>query len=147
MKKLIPSLDKAGITWTVENPFTSLLWETLYGQNVGAATSPPWSMTDGAFDTSLEVEYTPMLAKKKLAAPILEAIANAYKLPKVVRYLQGLKLSHSQAIAEAKQPTKAMSIHMIPEFSPCACLVQSALSNIFSVYTFSTCSWRLSKMW
>ena len=40
MRKLILLLDKAGVTWTVENPFTSLLWETSYWQDVEAATSP-----------------------------------------------------------------------------------------------------------
>ena len=157
MRKLILLLDKAGVTWTVENPFTSLLWETSYWQDVEAATSPfycelhncmfggqrlkrtclasnngaimslnvlcdgrhehaPWSMTDGVFDTSLEAEYTPMLAKA-LATTVLEAIANEYKLPNVVQYSKKLKLSHFQAIAAAKQPTKSMSMHMVPEYS------------------------------
>ena len=157
MRKLILQLDKAGITWTVENPFTSLLWETSYWRDVEEATSPfycelhncmfgcqrlkrtclasnngavmslnvlcdgrhehaPWSMTDGVFDTSLEAEYTPMLAKA-LATTILEAIANEYKLPNVVQYSKKLKLSHFHAIAAAKQPTKSMSMHMVPEYS------------------------------
>ena len=157
MRKLILQLDKAGITWTVENPFTSLLWETSYWRDVEEATSPfycelhncmfgcqrlkrtclasnngavmslnvlcdgrhehaPWSMTDGVFDTSLQAEYTPMLAKA-LATTILEAIANEYKLPNVVQYSKKLKLSHFHAIAAAKQPTKSMSMHMVPEYS------------------------------
>ena len=76
----------------------------------------PWSMTDGVFDTALEAEYTPMLAKA-LAAVVLEAIAKEYKLPNVVQYSKRLKLSHFQAIAAAKQPTKAMTMHLVPEFS------------------------------
>ena len=157
MRKLILLLDKAGVTWTVENPFTSLMWETSYWRDVEAATSPfycelhncmfggqrlkrtclasnngaimslnvlcdgrhehaPWSMTDGVFDTALEAEYTPMLAKA-LATTVLEALANEYKLPNVVQHSKKLKLSHFQAIAAAKQPTKSMSMHMVPEYS------------------------------
>ena len=157
MRKLILLLDKAGVVWTVENPFTSLLWETSYWRDIAAETDPfycelhncmfggrrlkrtclasnnkaimalnvlcdgrhehaPWSMTDGVFDTALEAEYTPMLAKA-LAAVVLEAIAKEYKLPNVVQYSKRLKLSHFQAIAAAKQPTKAMTMHLVPEFS------------------------------
>ena len=57
-----------------------------------------------------------MLAKA-LATTILEAIANEYKLPNVVQYSKKLKLSHFHAIAAAKQPTKSMSMHMVPEYS------------------------------
>ena len=76
----------------------------------------PWSMTDGVFDTALEGEYTPMLAKA-LATVVLEAIANEYKLPNVVQYSKRLKFSHFPAIAAAKQPTMAMIMHLVPEFS------------------------------
>ena len=170
MRKLILQLDKAGIVWTVENPLTSLLWETSYWSEIAAATDPfycelhncmfggqrlkrtclasnnkaimalnilcdgrhehaPWSMTNGVFDTALEAEYTPMLAKA-LASVILEAIASEYKLPNVVQFSKRLKLSHFQAIAAAKQPTKSMSMHMVPEFSHI--LVVSNLQSRFS---------------
>ena len=170
MRKLILQLNKAGIVWTVENPLTSLLWETSYWSEIAVATDPfycelhncmfggqrlkrtclasnnkaimalnilcdgrhehaPWSMTNGVFDTALEAEYTPMLAKA-LASVILEAIASEYKLPNVVQFSKKLKLSHFQAIAAAKQPTKSMSMHMVPEFSHI--LVVSNLQSRFS---------------
>ena len=47
----------------------------------GSHEHAPWSITNGVFDTSLEAEYTPKLAKA-LATAILEAIANRYKLQK-----------------------------------------------------------------
>ena len=171
MRKLFLLLDKAGIVWTVENPFTSLLWETSYRREIAAETDPfycelhncmfggqrmkrtclasnnkaimalnvpcnsrhayaPWSMTDGVFDTALEGEYTPMLAKA-LATVVLEAIANEYKLPNVVQYSKRLKLSHFQAIAAAKQPTMAMIMHLVPEFSHVL-----VLSNVPSSVSF-----------
>ena len=39
MSKLILQLDGAGITWTVENPWTSLLWNTSYWQEVDKHTN------------------------------------------------------------------------------------------------------------
>ena len=157
MCRLIPKLDEAHIVWTVENPFTSLLWETSYWVAVDEALNPfycelhncmfggqrlkrtclasnlgaimslnvlcdgrhehaPWTITNGVFDTSLEAEYTPMLARA-LATTVLEAIACEYKLPNVVQFSKRLKLSHFQALAAAKQPTKSMSMHMVPEYS------------------------------
>jgi len=89
----------------------------------------PWSMTNGVFDTALEAEYTPMLAKA-LASVVLEAVASEYKLPNVVQFSKRLKLSHFQAIAAAKQPTKSMSMHMVPEFSHV--LVVSNLQSQFA---------------
>ena len=91
---------------------------------------PAWSMTDGVFDTALEGECTPMLAKA-LATVVLEAIANEYKLPNVVQYSKRLKLSHFQAIAAAKQPTMAMIMHLVPEFSHVL-----VLSNVPSSVSF-----------
>ena len=38
----------------------------------------PWSINNGVFDTSLEAEYTPCLAKA-LATAILEGISGQYK--------------------------------------------------------------------
>ena len=172
MRRLILKLDKAGIVWTVENPFTSLLWETSYWCDIKQHTDPfycelhncmfggqrlkrtciasnnkaimalnvlcdgrhehaPWSMTDGVFDTSLEAEYTPMLAKA-LASVILESIANEYKLKNVVQYSKRLKLSHFHAIAASEQPTKAMTMHLVPEFSHVL-----VLSNVPSSISFS----------
>ena len=96
----------------------------------GRHENAPWSMTDGVFDTALEAEYTPMLAKA-LAAVVLEAIAKEYKLPNVVQYSKRLKLSHFQAIAVAKQPTKAMTMHLVPEFSHV--LVLSNVPSSFSL--------------
>ena len=76
----------------------------------------PWSICNGVYDTSLEAKYTPMLARA-LATTVLEAVACEYKLPNVVQFSKRLKLSHFQALAAAKQPTKSMSMHMVPEYS------------------------------
>ena len=157
MRRLIKQLHAANIIWTVENPFTSLLWETSYLKDVEKNTDPfycelhncmfggkrlkrtclasnssavmslnilcdgqhehaPWSINNGVFDTSLEAEYTPCLAKA-LATAILEAIAGEYKLPHVTRHAKKLKLSHFHAIAAAKQPSKALQLSTVPEFS------------------------------
>eukprot|EP00435_Cladocopium_sp_Y103_P025107 s3819_g6.t1 len=76
----------------------------------------PWAMTNGVFDTSLEAEYTPMLAKA-LATAILEAVAKEYKLTNAVQFSKRLKLSHFHAIAAAKQPSKAISMQTVPDFA------------------------------
>ena len=39
-KKLIKQLQLANVVWTVENPLTSLLWETSYWTDVHNATDP-----------------------------------------------------------------------------------------------------------
>ena len=157
MRKLIKLMQQKGIIWTVENPLTSLLWETSYWLDIAEATDPyycelhncmfggerlkrtclasncsaimalnvlcdgshehaPWSITNGVFDTSLEAEYTPTLAKA-LATTILEAIAKEYKLQNVVQFSKKLKLSHFHALASAKQPSKALSMQVVPDFS------------------------------
>ena len=178
MRRLIKQLHAANIIWTVENPFTSLLWETSYWKDVEKNTDPfycelhncmfggkrlkrtclasnssavmslnilcdgqhehaPWSINNGVFDTSLEAEYTPCLAKA-LATAILEAIAGEYKLPHVTRHAKKLKLSHFHAIAAAKQPSKALQLSTVPEFShvvvisnlPCQFSLQLANSTL-----------------
>ena len=157
MRVLIKKLDAANIIWTVENPLTSLLWETSYWTDVDSTTNPyycelhncmfggtrlkrtclasnckavmslnvlcdgrhehaPWSMTNGVFDTALEAEYSPMLAKA-IATTILEYVAQEFKLPNVVQFSKKLKLSHFQAIAAGKQPSKSMSMQLVPEYS------------------------------
>eukprot|EP00435_Cladocopium_sp_Y103_P065975 s975_g28.t1 len=40
MRQLIKQLHAAGVVWTVENPFTSLLWQTSYWVDIAAATDP-----------------------------------------------------------------------------------------------------------
>ena len=157
MSKLILKLDAAGITWTVENPWSSLLWETSYWQTIDEKLRPfycelhncmfggqrlkktciasnrksvmglnilcsgdhdraPWSIQDGIFDTAREAEYTPALAKA-LATVILESIAGEYKLTNVVQHAKKLKVSHFQAIAAGRQPTKSLVMQTVPEFS------------------------------
>eukprot|EP00435_Cladocopium_sp_Y103_P010565 s3649_g2.t1 len=157
MRHLIKKLHKLGITWTVENPLTSLLWETSYWVEIDELTHPfycelhncmfggtrlkrtclasnnsavmalnvlcdgqhehaPWSMTNGVFDTSLEAEYTPTLARA-IATTISEAICKEYKLANVVQVSKKLKLSHFHSIAAAKQPTKALPMQTVPEFA------------------------------
>ena len=157
MSKLILQLDGAGITWTVENPWTSLLWNTSYWQEVDKHTNvcyvelhncmfggqrlkrtciasnnnavmslnilcdgthehAPWSMQNGIFDTAREAEYTPALAKA-LATTILESLVGQYKLANVSQMAKKLKLSHFQAIAAGKQPTKALAFPTVPEFA------------------------------
>ena len=174
MRRLILKLDAARVVWTVENPFTSLLWETSYWRQVDETLSPfycelhncmfggqrlkrtclasncgavmalnilcdgrhehaPWAMTNGVFDTSLEAEYTPMLARA-LATTILEAIANEYKLPNVVQYSKKLKLSHFQALAAAKQPSKSMKMHMVPEYSHILVLSNLPADTVFKLH-------------
>ena len=70
----------------------------------------------GVFDTSLEAEYTPALAKA-LAECILEYIAGEFKLPNIQQFCKRLKLSHFSAIAAAKQPSKPVAMALVPEFS------------------------------
>ena len=172
MRKLIKKMHQMGIVWTVENPLTSLLWETSYWLDIAEATDPyycelhncmfggtrlkrtclasncsaimalnvlcdgshehaAWSMTNGVFDTSLEAEYTPTLAKA-LATTILEAIAKEYKLKNVVQFSKKLKLSHFHALASAKQPSKCLSMQVVPDFSHIF-----VLSNLPQEITFS----------
>ena len=64
----------------------------------------------------LEAEHTPPLAKV-LATAILEAVADAHKLPHVMGHAKKLKLSPFHAIAAAKQPSKALQTATVPEFS------------------------------
>ena len=111
MARLIPKLHQNNSVWTVENPWTSLLWKTscwrrleklrpwycvlrncMFGgshlkrtciaSNCSAVmslaikcdvqhTHSPWLVQQGVFDTSLEAEYTPALAKA-LAECVLE---------------------------------------------------------------------------
>jgi len=52
----------------------------------------PWSINNGVFDTSLEAEYTPCLAKA-LATAILEGISGQYKLLHVAQHAKKLKPS------------------------------------------------------
>ena len=54
---------------------------------------------------------------KALAAVVVDAIANEYKLPNIEQPSKRLKLSFFQAFAAAKQPTQAMTMHLGPEFS------------------------------
>ena len=76
----------------------------------------PWSMENGIFDTAREAEYTPALSKA-LATVVLESLAGEHKLPNIAQTAKRLKLSHFQAIASGKQPTKALSISTVPDFA------------------------------
>ena len=157
MAKLILQLEASKITWTVENPWTSLLWKTSYWRLVTSEVAPfyaevhncmfgglrlkrtciasnneavmalnilcdgnhdhaPWSMENGIFDTAREAEYTPALSKA-LATVVLESLAGEHKLPNIAQKAKRLKLSHFQAIASGKQPTKALSISTVPDFA------------------------------
>ena len=82
----------------------------------GSHEHAPWSMSDGVFDTAREAEYTPALAKS-LATVILESLAGEHKLPNVAQTAKKLKLSHFQAIASGKQPTKALPVATVPDFA------------------------------
>ena len=173
MRKLIKQLHAANVVWTVENPFTSLLWDTSYWKDIAEVTTPfycelhncmfggvrlkrtclasnssavmslnilcdgshehaPWSINNGVFDTSLEAEYTPTFAKA-LATAILEPIAREYKIPNVVQHAKKLKLSHFQAIAAEKQPTKAMRMPTVPEFAFLVVICNLPLQFVFPV--------------
>ena len=156
MTDLIPKLHQMGVVWTVENPWTSLVWKTSYWKRIeklrpwycelhncmfggsrlkrtciasnsssvmsiaihcdGQHSHAPWTIQQGVFDTSLEAEYTPALAKA-LAECILESIAGEYKLPNVQQFCKRLKLSHFTAMAAAKQPSKPVAMALTPEFS------------------------------
>ena len=172
MRRLIKQLHAVDIIWMVENPLTSLLWETSYWKDIEKCTDPfycelhycmfggkrlkrtclasnssaamslnilcdgqhehaPWSINNGVFDTSLEAEYTPCLAKA-LATAILEGISGQYKLPHVGQHAKKLKLSHFDAIAAAKQPTKALQLSTVPEFSHIV-----VISNLPCNFTFN----------
>eukprot|EP00434_Breviolum_minutum_P014069 symbB.v1.2.012406.t1/scaffold831.1/size159220/2 len=80
----------------------------------GQHTHAPWLVKEGVFDTSLEAEYTPALAKA-LAQCVF--IAGEFKLPNIQQFSKRLKLSHFSAIAAAKQPTKPVAMALVPEFS------------------------------
>ena len=56
----------------------------------GQHTHAPWLVQQGVFDTSLEAEYTPALAKA-MAECILEFLA--FKLPSIQQFCKRLKLS------------------------------------------------------
>ena len=71
----------------------------------GQHTHAPLLVQQGVFDTSLEAEYAPALAKA-LAECILEFIAGEFKLPNIQQFSKRLKLSHFSVIAAAKQPSK-----------------------------------------
>ena len=156
MARLIPKLHQRGIIWSVENPWTSLLWKTSYWRRLeklrpwycelhncmfggsrlkrtciasscsaimslaikcdGQHSHAPWLVQQGVFDTSLEAEYTPALAKA-LAQCVLEFVAGEFKLPNIQQFSKRLKLSHFSAIAAAKQPSKPVAMALVPEFS------------------------------
>ena len=82
----------------------------------GSHKHAPWSIQNGVFDTAREAEYTPALAKA-LATTILESLAGEYKLTNVSQVAKKLKLSHFQAIAAGKQPTKSLAFPTVPEFA------------------------------
>ena len=82
----------------------------------GQHSHAPWSVQHGVFDTSLEAEYTPALAKA-LAECILEFVAGEFKLPNIQQFCKRLKLLHFSAIAAAKQPSKPVAMALVPEFS------------------------------
>ena len=92
----------------------------------------PWTINDGVFDTSLEAEYTPMLAKA-LATTVLEAIAGEYKLANVQQFSKKLKTSHFHALAAAKQPTKPLTLAVVPEFSHVVVISCVPTSVVFAV--------------
>ena len=163
MARLIPKLDTNNVVWTVENPWTSLLWKTSYWRRIaklkpwycelhncmfggsrlkrtciasscgavmalaikcdGQHTHAPWLVKENVFDTSLEAEYTPALAKA-LAQCVLEYIAGEFKLPNIQQFSKRLKLSHFSAIAAAKQPTKPVAMALVPEFFTLGCFVE-----------------------
>ena len=82
----------------------------------GQHSHAPWLVQQGVFDTSLEAEYTPALAKA-LAECILEFVAGEFKLPNIQQFCKRLKLLHFSAIAAAKHPSKPVAMALVPEFS------------------------------
>ena len=176
MSVLILKLHMKGKVWTVENPWTSLLWNTSYWRKVqsfnpsccelecelhncmfggqrlkrtciasnqcsiwslgikcdGQHLHAPWTINDGVFDTSLEAEYIPMLARA-LASTVLEAIAGQYKLANVQQFSKKLKTSHFHALAAAKQLTKPLTLAVVPEFSHVVVISCVSTSGSFAV--------------
>ena len=156
MERLITQLQGHGITWTVENPWTSLLWLTKYwiaiakfkpyyaevhncmygGQRLKrscfASNSPcimqlqvfcdnqhvhlPWTAQNGVFDTSLGAEYLPMLAKT-FATIMIEGIAQPLQIANAHAFRKKMKLSHFQALASQKQPSRNVALPTVPDFS------------------------------
>ena len=148
MARLIPKLHQRGIIWSVENPWTSLLWKTSYWRRLeklrpwycelhncmfggsrlkrtciasscsaimslaikcdGQHSHAPWLVQQGVFDTSLEAEYTPALAKA-LAQCVLEFVAGEFKLPNIQQFSKRLKLDISACghYFLSRQPNKA----------------------------------------
>ena len=168
MAQLILQLDAKNITWTVENPWTSLMWLTSYWKKVESHRMPfycelhncmfggkrlkrtciasnnsavlalnilcdqqhehePWSVRNNVFDTSLEAEYTPQLAKC-LATTMLEAICGDVHVHQVQRHAKKLKLSHFSSIAADKQPSKPLGLPLVAEFSHIVMLSQVSSS-------------------
>ena len=156
MSKLIRHRHTDNKTWTVENPWASLLWETTYWDDVrplkpyyceihncmlggrrlkrtclasnhpaiqslniicdGQHTHEPWTVSNGVFDTSLEAEYTPLFAMT-VARTVIEAIMEQFCCNAVTGHSKRLKLSHFNAIAVSRQPTRQLSLPVVPEFS------------------------------
>ena len=156
MERLIAQLQAYGITWTVENSWTSLLWLTKYwvavekfkpyyaevhncmygGQRLKrscfASNNPcimqlqvfcdnqhvhlPWTVQNGVFDTSLEAEYTPMLAKT-FATIMIEGIAQSLQIANTHVFSKKLKLSHFHALAAQKQSARNVALPTVPDFS------------------------------
>ena len=98
----------------------------------GQHTHAPWLVQQGVFDTSLEVEYTPALAKA-MTECILEFLAGEFKLPSIQQFCKRLKLSHFPAIAAAKQLSKPVAMALAPEFSHLIVLSNIPLQIVFPV--------------
>ena len=99
-------------------------------------------MHDGIFDTAREAEYTPALAKA-MATVILESLADEHKLANVSQVAKKLKLSHFQAIAAGKQPTKALPIPTVLEFAYILVFsnLPAAVSFSISCDVTTKCTW------
>ena len=146
MSELILKLQAAGITWTVENPWTSLMWETTYWVDVDTTLRPYYCelhncmfgglrlkrtclasnnaaimslnvLCDGAHEHAPWGMHDGVFDTAREATTILEAISGQLKLPNVSQVSKRLKLSHFHAIASGKQPTKMTSLPSVPEFS------------------------------
>ena len=65
MAELIFKLDAAGVTWTVENPWTSLLWNTSYWMRVAACLQPHYCELHNCMFGGLRLKRTCLASNNK----------------------------------------------------------------------------------
>ena len=97
----------------------------------GQHTHKPWTVQNGHFDTALEAEYTPELAKA-LATTILPSLVDDDVAIRFSARSKKMKLSHFSAISSQKQPTQSLP-HLVSEFAYILTLRNISTDAVFPV--------------